>query len=108
LHIVNIFKAREDGGYHITSHYNLQNVTALGIDPVTFEPTGTEYLVPAAGTTVENFVADGELVTGNVDISMVIGNGSLPNQHFFARVLYILTSEGEVEVENVRFIFECQ
>jgi hypothetical protein len=108
LHIVSIDKGREDGGYHITSHYNIQNVTAVGIDPRTLEPTGTEYRVRAAGTTVENFVADGELVRGTVDIAMTIGNGSLPNQYFFARVLSILTSEGEVKVDNTRFIFECR
>jgi hypothetical protein len=102
LHTVNIFKARKDGGYHIISHYNLMNMRAVG------ETTGEEYVVPSSGTAVENFVADGQTVTGTVDINLTISKGSMPNQIGFARVHYILTSEGEVKAETIQFFFECQ
>jgi len=107
MHIVSESTATEGDGHHIIFHFNLQHVTGVGLDPVTFEPTGTEYAVPAASTTVDNLVHTGDQVTGDVVFQLLIGRGQLPDQTFFATTHYIITSEGEVKVEVGQFHLEC-
>jgi hypothetical protein len=102
LHIVNHFRAQEDGTYHINSSFNLAGVKGVGLT------TGEVYVVPASGAAVENRVQSGDIVTGTVDINLVVGKGKIPNQVAFARVFFILTPEGDVKVENVQFHFHCQ
>jgi len=108
MHIVNQSTATEGDGYHITSHFNLQHATGVGLDPVTLEPTGTEYAAPASSTTVENFVHTGDNVSGDVSFQLLTGQGQVPNQEFSSTYHLIMTSEGEVKVEVGDFRLECQ
>jgi hypothetical protein len=118
LHTVNYFRLQEDGTYHVNSHYSLQNVKGVGLireDDGTFTPSGTEYVIASSGGAVENFVQSGEFVTGTVDLNVIIQKGpgtrtkgeTITKQVGFSRVHYIITSEGEVKVENVQFHLEC-
>jgi hypothetical protein len=102
LRTVNHFTDLGDGQYHINSHFNLAGVKGVGLT------TGDTYVVPASGAAVENRVQSGQIVTGTVDINLVVGKGKLPNQVAFARVHFILTPEGEVKMENIQFHFHCQ
>ena len=101
LHTVNHFTVQEDGTYHVNSHFNFAGVKGVGLT------TGDNYVVPASGNTVENFVQPGQIVTGTVDINLIIGKGQLPNQVALARVHYVISPEGEIKVETVNFHFEC-
>jgi hypothetical protein len=102
LHTVNHFRAREDGTYHINSSFNLAGVKGVGLT------TAKEYVIPASGAAVENRVQSGQIVTGTVNINLVVGKGKIPNQVAFARVFFIISREGDVKVENVQFHFHCQ
>jgi hypothetical protein len=66
------FRLQPDGTYHVNSHFNLMNVKGVGLT------TGEEYVIPASGAAVENFVEPGQVVTGTVDINLVIKKGSVP------------------------------
>jgi hypothetical protein len=101
LHTVNHFTIDEDGTYHGNSHFNLAGVKGVG------QTTGDTYVVPSSGTVVENHVQSGQTVGGTVDISLVIGKGQIPNQNGFARLHFIIDSEGELKVETANFHFEC-
>jgi hypothetical protein len=101
LHTVNHFTAQPDGTYHVNSHFNLQNAKAVGLT------SGTTYVIPASGSAVENFVQSGQIVTGTVDISLIIGKGQIPNRVAVLRVHYIISAEGEVKVETVQAHLEC-
>jgi hypothetical protein len=102
LHTVNHFVPAEGGGYHVNSHFNLVNVKGVG------QTTGANYVIPASGAAVENYIPTSDaIVTGTVDINMVIGKEQLPNQVALARVHYII-DDGTVKVETVRFHFQCQ
>ena len=105
--IVNHSTDLGDGQYHITSHFNLAGVKAVGLDPDTGEPNGNQYVVPATGNAVENLVASGDTIIGTVQMNLVIGKGQVPDQVATAEVHSIVTPEGEVKVETVRFSFEC-
>ena len=114
LHTVNHFVGERDpetgdpvGQYHINSHFNFQNGKGVGLDPDTGEPNGNKYVIPFSGVGVENVVADGQIVTGTVDINLEIGQGQLPNEVPFARLHFVI-DDGEVKVENVHFHFQCQ
>jgi hypothetical protein len=102
MHTVNHVTVQEDGTYHITSHFNLAGVKAVG------QTTGDMYVVPSAGNIVENFVQPGQIVTGTVDINMVIGQGKIPNQNALARLHYIIGPDGELKTETVQFHFACR
>jgi hypothetical protein len=102
LHTVNHFTLQEDGTYHANSHFNLAGVKGVGLT------SGDTYVVPASGAVVENFVQPGQIVTGTVDINLVIGKGQTPNQVALARVHYVISPEGEIKVETVNFHFKCQ
>ena len=119
LHIVNHFVGEVDpegnpvSPYHNNYHFNLMNVKAVGLDPVTLEPTGTEYRVPAAGTSVEiSIPASGQVNTGDVTIQGVIrqgsGSASGAEELFTALLHYILYDDGTVKVETAQFQFECK
>ena len=92
----------------VNSHFNFAGLKGVGLDPLTLEPTGTEYVIPASGAAVENFVQPGQIVAGTVDINLVIGKGQLDNQVALARLHYVISPEGEVKVETVHFHFKCQ
>jgi hypothetical protein len=102
FHAVNHFTMQEDGTYHVTSHFNITGAKGVGLT------TGEKYVVPAAGTVVENFVQSGQTVVGSVDFNMLIGQGEIPNQTGFARIHYVISPEGEVKVESTTFHFGCQ
>jgi hypothetical protein len=102
LHTVNHFTVQEDGTYHVNSHFNLQNMKGVG------QTTGETYVIASAGNAVENFVQPGQIVTGTVDINLVIGKGQSPDQvGGFARVFFIIDDEGGLKVENIQFHLEC-
>jgi len=107
LHTVNHFRAREDGSYHINSHFSLAGMKGVGLDPETGEPNGNQYVIPAVGNAVENFVHPGQIVTGTVDINLTIGQGQLPNNVAFARVHFVIDPDGSVKVETIQFHFTC-
>jgi hypothetical protein len=96
-----------DGGYHFTVHFNFTNMKGVGIDPVTLEPTGTEYVFTRSSTTVENFVPAGDIVSSNVDSFLATGKGQVRNEVGFVGIHYILTAEGELKVETIQFHLEC-
>jgi hypothetical protein len=102
LHTVNHFTDLGDGSYHVNSHFNLAGMQGTG------QTTGANYVIPAAGNTVENVVQSGQVIFGNVDINMVIGKGKMPNQVAFARIHFIIDPAGEVKMESVHFHFKCQ
>jgi hypothetical protein len=102
LHTVNHFTVQEDGTYHGNSHFNLVGVKGVGLT------TGEEYVIPSSGAVVENFVQSGQIVTGTVDINLVIGKGKTPNQVALARIHYVISPEGEIKVEAINFHFKCQ
>ena len=101
IHTVNHFTVQPDGTYHVNSHFNFQNAKAVGLE------SGTTYVIPVSGGAVENFVQSGQIVTGTVDINLIIGKGKIPNRVAVGRVHYIITAEGEVKVENVNAHIEC-
>jgi hypothetical protein len=101
LHVVNHFTIQENGTYHVNSHFNFAGGKGVG------QTTGDMYVVPASGAAVENFVQSGQIVTGTVDVNLIIGKGQLPNQVAIARVHFIISPEGEIKVETVNFHFEC-
>ena len=101
LHTVNHFTDLGDGAYHVNSHFNFVGVKGTGLT------TGTKYVIPAAGSSVENVVPSGQTIGGSTDISMVIGQGKIPNQNSFARLHYIINDDGTLKVESVHFHFEC-
>jgi hypothetical protein len=115
LHIVTHFFADEEGGYHLNSHYNAQHVTGVGVDPITSEPTGTEYVYATSGAFVENYIpATGQVNTGSVDLYLIIQKGpgttedeTLTKQVTFIRIHYIIDTDGTVKVENVEFHRQC-
>jgi len=74
LHTVNHFTVRPDGTYHVNSHFNFAGVKGVG------RTTGDNYVIPALGGAVENFVQPGQIVTGTVDITLAIGKGQLPTR----------------------------
>jgi len=102
LHTVNHLTVQEDGTYHVNSHFNFAGVKGVGLT------SGDTYVIPASGGAVENFVQPGQIVTGTVDINLVIGKGQQPNQVALARVHYVIGPEGETKVETVQFHFKCQ
>jgi len=116
LHIVTHFFADEEGGYHLNSHYNAQNVTGVGVDPITSKPTGTEYVYAASGAFVENYIpATGQVNTGSVDLYLIIQKApgttedeTLTKQVTFIRIHYILYDDGTVKVDNMEFHQQCQ
>ena len=108
LHTVNHFTLQPDGTYHVNSHFNFAGLKGVGLDPLTLEPTGTEYVIPASGAAVENFVQPGQIVTGTVDVNLLIGKGKLDNQVALARVHYVIDDEGQIKVETLSFHFKCQ
>jgi hypothetical protein len=107
LHTVNHFRGKRDpegnpvGPLHANSHFNLMNVKGVG------QTTGDVYVIPNSGGAVENVVPNGDIVTGTVDINMIISKGSSPNQNGFSRVHYILTEDGIVKAEVIQFHFKC-
>jgi hypothetical protein len=102
MHTVSILKAREDGGYRFTDHFNFSNVTGVG------ETTGEEYVINIKSTVVEKFVPDGEFATGTVFTSGVVSKGSMPNEQLLSRVHFIQNDDGTIKMENIQFRFECQ
>jgi hypothetical protein len=60
---------------------------------------------------VENFVPNGDVVTGIVSINLLIrqgsGSASGAQQVGFLTVHYILDNDGTVKVETVQFHSEC-
>ena len=101
LHVVNHFTVQEDGTYHVNTHFNFAGGKGEGLT------TGDMYVVPASGAAVENFVQPGQIVTGTVDVNLIIGKGQLPNQVAVARVHYIIGPDGEIKVESSTFHFQC-
>ena len=106
LHIVNQFVPVQ-GGYHVTSTFNLVNAKGVGLDPETLEPTGTEYVISARTQAVENFLPTGDRVIGDVTIETDIGKGSSPDRVYFAMVRYILTEDGVVKAEIQNSFVQC-
>jgi hypothetical protein len=102
MHTVSILKAREDGGYRFTDHFNFSNVKGVG------ETTGEEYVINIKSTVVEKFVPDGEFATGTVFTSGVVSKGSMPNEQLLSRVHFIQNDDGTIKMENIQFRFECQ
>jgi hypothetical protein len=102
IHTVSILKAREDGGYRFTDHFNFSNVKGVG------ETTGEEYVINIKSTVVEKFVPDGEFATGTVFTSGVVSKGSMPNEQLLSRVHFIQNDDGTIKMENIQFRFECQ
>jgi hypothetical protein len=101
FHTVNHFRLQEDGTYHANSHFNLAGVKGVGLT------SGDNYVIPATGAVVENFVQSGQIVTGTVDMNLVIGKGQLTNQVAVARIQYVISPEGEIKVEALNFHFQC-
>jgi hypothetical protein len=56
---------------------------------------------------VENSVPAGDIVSGNVDIRLEIGKGSLPNQVVIAQLHYIVDEEGTVKADVAYVRNEC-
>ena len=102
LHVVSHFTAQEDGTYHVNTHFNFAGVKGVG------RTTGETYVVPATGAAVENFVQPGQIVSGTVDVNLIIGQGNLPDQVAVIRLHYIIGPDGEIKVENSTFHFECR
>jgi hypothetical protein len=101
LHTVNHVTDLGDGAYHINSHFNVANLQGTG------RTTGGNYVIPAAGNAVEHVVSSGQLITGSVDVNLVVGKGKLDNQVAFARIHYVVSDEGEIKVETIQFHFAC-
>jgi hypothetical protein len=91
-------------GQHINSHFNVMNARGVG------QRSGDVYVIPSSGAAVENFVPNGEFVTGTVSINLLIrqgsGSASGAQQVGFLTVHYIL-DDGTVKVETVQFHSEC-
>ena len=102
LHVVSHFTVQPDGTYHVNTHFTFAGVKGVG------RTTGEMYVVPATGAAVENFVEPGQIVTGTVDVNLIIGQGKLPDQEALVRVHYIIGPDGEVKVEGSSFHFECR
>jgi hypothetical protein len=103
LHIVTHFFTDEEGGYHLNSHYNVQNGKGVG------RTTGEMYPFASSGAFVENYIPpSGQTTTGSVDMNVLIGKGQVANSSSFIRIHYIITTEGEVKVETVQFHSGCQ
>jgi hypothetical protein len=102
IHTVNRVRVDEDGTFHGTSHFNLVGVKGVGLT------SGDNYVIPGSGAVVHNVVQPGQIVTGTVDINLVIGKGQQPNQVALARVHYVISPEGEIKVESISFHFKCQ
>lgn len=101
LHTVNHVTDLGDGAYHINSHFNVANLQGTG------QTTGGNYVIPASGNAVENVVSSGQLITGSVDVNLVVGKGKLDNQVAIARIHYVVSDDGTVKVETIQFHFEC-
>ena len=93
-----------DGGYHFTLRSNLSNTTGVGLT------SGEEYIVTSTGGFTENFVPAGDLVSGNVSSSVVIGKGQADDQVATMLVHYIIEvvdGEPTVKVDTIHVNFEC-
>jgi hypothetical protein len=103
LHILTHFFADEEGGYHLNSHYNVQDGEGVG------RTTGEMYRFASSGANVENYIPPSEQTnTGSVDMNVVIGKGQVADSSSFIRIHYIITTEGEVKVETVEFHSGCK
>jgi hypothetical protein len=103
LHILTHFFADEEGGYHLNSHYNVQNGKGVG------QTTGEMYPFASSGAAVENYIPpSGQTTTGSVDMNVVIGKGQVADSSSFIRIHYVITTEGEVKVETVQFHSGCK
>jgi hypothetical protein len=104
LHFVNQF-FETDGGYHLRTNYNLTDGRGVGLT------SGEEYIVTAAGGTIENFVPAGDVVVGGLDTQVLIGKGQADDLVATAQFHYILeVVEGEeptVKVETTHVNVEC-
>jgi hypothetical protein len=106
LHTVTHFVPVQDG-YHVNSTFSLVNARGVGFVPGTLEPTGNEYVISSRTQSVENFLPTGDTVGGNVIIETDIGKGSSPDRVYFATAHYVLTEDGVVKAEVVRFFLQC-
>jgi len=101
VHVVNQFVPVQ-GGYHLTSTFNLMNMKGVGLT------TGDQYVVNAQGENiVDNFLPTGDDVSGSVTIGMVVSKGSSPNQNYQAVLRYIINEDGTVKLEVRPDHIEC-
>jgi hypothetical protein len=100
IHTVTHFKDLGDGTFHANSHLTV-NAKGTGLT------TGKNYVLTSTGLAVENVVADGQYLATFQDVNMVLGNGQFPNQVSYGRLMFVISSEGEVKLENFHFVFEC-
>jgi len=73
--------------------------------------SGEEYIITAAGGTMENFVPTGDTVVGSLDIQLIVGKGRADNLVFHSLVHYIIEvvdGEPTVKMENIEFFTKCQ
>jgi len=100
-HVVNQFVPVQ-GGWHITSTFNLMNIKGVGLT------TGDQYVMNAqGGNFVENFLPTGDVVSGSVTIGMIVSKGSSPNQNYQAVLRYIINEDGTVKLEVRPFHLKC-
>jgi hypothetical protein len=99
-----VFHVVEDeaGGLHVNTHFNFANTEGVG------QVTGVTYRVPTTVNSIQTLTQPGQLISTDVSMSLIVGQGQVPNQLATAVIHFVIAPDGTPKAEVVHFRFECQ